>query len=92
RLTNPTVEAVENRINSLEGGVHAVAFASGMAAETAAILNIASAGDHLVASPRLTNPTVEAVENRINSREGGVHAVAFASGMAAETAAILNIA
>ncbi|RAV32910.1 O-acetylhomoserine/O-acetylserine sulfhydrylase [Corynebacterium heidelbergense] len=58
RLTNPTVEAVENRINSLEGGVHAVAFASGMAAETAAILNIASAGDHLVASPRLYGGTL----------------------------------
>lgn len=39
RLTNPTVEAVENRVTSLEGGVHGVAFASGQAAETAAILN-----------------------------------------------------
>ncbi|APT84126.1 O-acetylhomoserine/O-acetylserine sulfhydrylase [Corynebacterium aquilae] len=57
RLTNPTVEAVENRINSLEGGVHAVLFASGMAAETAAILNLAKAGDHIVASPRLYGGT-----------------------------------
>lgn len=57
RLTNPTVEALENRLNSLEGGVHAVAFASGMAAETAAILNLAGAGDHIVASPRLYGGT-----------------------------------
>lgn len=58
RLTNPTVEAVENRVNSLEGGVHAVAFASGQAAETAAILNLAAAGDHIVASPRLYGGTL----------------------------------
>ena len=57
RLTNPTLEVIENRINSLEGGVHAVAFASGMAAETAAILNLASAGDHIVTSPRLYGGT-----------------------------------
>lgn len=57
RLTNPTVEAVENRLNSLEGGVHAVLFASGMAAETAAILNIARAGSHIVSSPRLYGGT-----------------------------------
>lgn len=57
RLTNPTVEVVENRINSLEGGVHAVAFSSGQAAETAAILNLAGAGDHIVTSPRLYGGT-----------------------------------
>lgn len=57
RLTNPTVEAVENRLNSLEGGVHAVLFSSGQAAETAAILNIARAGSHIVSSPRLYGGT-----------------------------------
>lgn len=57
RLTNPTVEAVENRLASLEGGVHAVAFASGQAAETAAILNLAGSGDHIVTSPRLYGGT-----------------------------------
>lgn len=57
RLNNPTNEALENRIAALEGGVHAVAFASGQAAETAAILNLASAGDHIVASPRLYGGT-----------------------------------
>ena len=57
RITNPTQEALENRIASLEGGVAAVAFASGMAAETAAITNLASAGDHIVTSPRLYGGT-----------------------------------
>ena len=57
RITNPTQEALENRIASLEGGVAAVAFSSGMAAETAAITNLASAGDHIVTSPRLYGGT-----------------------------------
>ncbi|KQB87488.1 O-acetylhomoserine/O-acetylserine sulfhydrylase [Corynebacterium lowii] len=57
RLTNPTTEVLENRLASLEGGTHAVAFASGQAAETAAILNLASAGDHIVTSPRLYGGT-----------------------------------
>ena len=57
RLTNPTTEALENRIANLEGGVAAVAFASGQAAETAAIATLASAGDHIVTSPRLYGGT-----------------------------------
>ena len=57
RITNPTQEALENRLASLEGGVAAVAFSSGMAAETAAITNLASAGDHIVTSPRLYGGT-----------------------------------
>lgn len=57
RLTNPTVAAVEARLASLEGGTNAVLFASGQAAETAAFLNLASAGDHIVSSPRLYGGT-----------------------------------
>lgn len=57
RLTNPTVAAVEERLANLEGGVHAVLFASGMSAETAAILNIARAGSHIVSSPRIYGGT-----------------------------------
>ena len=57
RLTNPTVDALEQRIASLEGGVAAVAFASGQAAQTAAIFTLASAGDHIVSSPRLYGGT-----------------------------------
>ena len=51
RIGNPTQEVVENRIAALEGGVGALLVASGQAAETLAILNIAEAGDHVVASP-----------------------------------------
>lgn len=57
RLTNPTQSALEDRLTSLEGGVAATAFASGMAAETAAILTLAQAGDHVVTSPRLYGGT-----------------------------------
>lgn len=62
RLTNPTVAAVENRLADLEGGVHAVLFASGQAAETAAILNLARAGSHIVASSRLYGGTTTLFE------------------------------
>ncbi|MEJ5928317.1 O-acetylhomoserine/O-acetylserine sulfhydrylase [Corynebacterium sp. H128] len=57
RLTNPTVSVVEDRLANLEGGVHAVLFASGQAAETATILNLAEAGSHIVSSPRLYGGT-----------------------------------
>ena len=57
RLTNPTADAVEQRLASLEGGVAAVLFASGMAAETAAIFTLARSGDHFVVSPRLYGGT-----------------------------------
>ena len=57
RIGNPTQEAVEARIADLEGGVGALLVASGQAAETLAILNVAQAGDHLVASPSLYGGT-----------------------------------
>lgn len=50
RLMNPTSDAFEKRIAALEGGVGALATASGSAAITYAIQNIATAGDHIVAS------------------------------------------
>ena len=57
RIGNPTQEVVENRIAALEGGVGALLVASGQAAETLAILNIAEAGDHIVSSPSLYGGT-----------------------------------
>ncbi len=57
RIMNPTTDVLEQRVAALEGGVAALAFASGMAATTAAILNIARAGDHLVSSPSLYGGT-----------------------------------
>ncbi|MBF6471754.1 bifunctional o-acetylhomoserine/o-acetylserine sulfhydrylase [Nocardia gipuzkoensis] len=57
RIMNPTQDAVEQRVAALEGGVAALLVASGQAAETFAILNIAGAGDHIVSSPRLYGGT-----------------------------------
>ncbi|MFT8459608.1 MAG: aminotransferase class I/II-fold pyridoxal phosphate-dependent enzyme [Liquorilactobacillus ghanensis] len=49
RVANPTVDVFEKRINELDGGVGAVAVASGMAAITAAILNVAEGGGRIIA-------------------------------------------
>ncbi|WP_432677032.1 bifunctional o-acetylhomoserine/o-acetylserine sulfhydrylase [Rhodococcus pyridinivorans] len=57
RIMNPTQDAVEQRIAALEGGVAALLLASGQAAETFAILNLAQAGDHIVSSPYLYGGT-----------------------------------
>jgi len=57
RIMNPTQDAVEQRIAALEGGVGALLVASGQAAETFAILNIARAGDHIVSSASLYGGT-----------------------------------
>ncbi|MCW2525988.1 MAG: O-acetylhomoserine/O-acetylserine sulfhydrylase, partial [Pseudonocardiales bacterium] len=57
RIQNPTQAVVEERIAALEGGVGALLVASGQAAETLAILNIAEAGDHLVSSSSLYGGT-----------------------------------
>ena len=58
RLANPTVDAMEKKIAALEGGVAAVALSSGQTANTLAIMNIAKAGDHVVASAALYGGTV----------------------------------
>lgn len=58
RIMNPTTDVFERRIADLEGGVAAVATASGQAAETLAILNLARAGDSIVASKALYGGTV----------------------------------
>jgi O-acetylhomoserine (thiol)-lyase len=57
RVVNPTQDAFEQRIASLEGGVGALALSSGQAAETFALLNLADAGDHVVASASLYGGT-----------------------------------
>jgi O-acetylhomoserine (thiol)-lyase len=57
RIMNPTQDVLEQRVAALEGGVAALAFASGSAATTAAILNLASSGDHFVSSPSLYGGT-----------------------------------
>jgi len=58
RIGNPTVAAFEERMASLEGGLGAVATASGLAAQLTTILGVAQAGDHIVASASLYGGTV----------------------------------
>jgi O-acetylhomoserine (thiol)-lyase len=57
RIMNPTSDVLEQRIATLEGGVGALAVASGQAANIYAILNVAKAGDHIVASAALYGGT-----------------------------------
>jgi len=58
RIMNPTTDAFEQRMAALEGGVGALATASGQAAETLAILTLARAGDQIVSSTDLYGGTV----------------------------------
>jgi len=58
RLANPTVASFEERIASLEGGLGAVATASGLSAEFITFASLAGAGDHIVASSSLYGGTV----------------------------------
>jgi O-acetylhomoserine (thiol)-lyase len=57
RIANPTVAAFEERLASLEGGIGAVATASGMSAEALLFTAVAGAGDHIVASSALYGGT-----------------------------------
>jgi O-acetylhomoserine (thiol)-lyase len=57
RISNPTVCALEERVAALEGGRAALAAATGMAAQTAALLTLAKNGDHIVAARTLYGGT-----------------------------------
>ena len=57
RIQNPTQNVVEERVAALEGGTAALLVASGQAAETLAVLNIAQAGDHIVSSSSIYGGT-----------------------------------
>jgi O-acetylhomoserine (thiol)-lyase len=63
RIMNPTVAVLEERVASLEGGVGAVAFASGLAAQAAALFTLLSPGDHVVASSALYGGTVNQLKH-----------------------------
>lgn len=58
RLANPTVDAVEKKIASLEGGIGALCTSSGQAASLFAILNIMSAGDHFISASTIYGGTI----------------------------------
>lgn len=66
RITNPTNDVFEKRIAALEGGVGALATASGQAAITFSILNIAGAGDEIVSSATLYGGTYNLFANTLS--------------------------
>lgn len=67
RLTNPTSDVLEKRVAALEGGVAALAVASGAAAVTYSFLNIASAGDHIVAANNIYGGTYNLLHNTLTA-------------------------
>ncbi len=68
RLMNPTSDVFEKRIAALEGGVGALATASGSAAITYAVQNIARAGDHIVSSTNLYGGTYNLFANTLQDQ------------------------
>ncbi|MGK0715597.1 O-acetylhomoserine aminocarboxypropyltransferase/cysteine synthase family protein [Leucobacter sp. W1153] len=77
RIGNPTVAALEERIASLEGGIGAVATASGMSAEFITFAALVGQGDHVVASAQLYGGTVTQLD--VTLRRFGVDTTFVAS-------------
>ncbi|MDR1708107.1 MAG: O-acetylhomoserine aminocarboxypropyltransferase/cysteine synthase [Candidatus Accumulibacter sp.] len=73
RLSNPTVAVLEERIAALEGGRAAVAAATGLAAQTAALFNVVEAGDRIVAARTLYGGTFSQLD--VNFRKLGIETV-----------------
>ena len=67
RLANPTNDAVARKICQLEGGVAAILISSGQAANFYAILNIACAGDHIIASSAIYGGTYNLLANTMKN-------------------------
>ncbi len=65
RLTNPTVAALQDRLTALEGGVGAVAFSSGHAAQLGVMFGLMEPGCNLVASNKLYGGTIQQLKNMI---------------------------
>ncbi|MEM6277621.1 MAG: PLP-dependent transferase [Pseudomonadota bacterium] len=66
RLTNPTVAVLEQRLAALDGGVAAVATASGMSALFVTVLAICSAGDHVVASSQMYGANINLFQHTLS--------------------------
>ncbi|MSS17312.1 O-acetylhomoserine aminocarboxypropyltransferase/cysteine synthase family protein [Sodaliphilus pleomorphus] len=66
RLTNSTQDVFEKRVAALEGGTAALALASGAAAVTYSLLNVAQAGDHVIAADNLYGGTTNLLEHTLS--------------------------
>lgn len=72
RIVNPTVAAFEERIANLDGGVGAVAFASGLAAQAAALFTMLAPGDHVISSSALYGGTITQFKHLLGKMSVGV--------------------
>lgn len=88
RIANPTVAALEERIASLEGGIGAVAFASGLAAQFAVFAALAGSGDNIVAAAGLHGGTVTQLD--VTLRRFGVDTTFVAGTDPADYAAAIT--
>ena len=88
RIGNPTVAAFEERVATLEGGIGAVATASGMAAEFVTFAALAGAGDHIVASSKLYGGTITQLD--VSLRRFGVETTFVDSAEAADFEAAIQ--
>jgi O-acetylhomoserine (thiol)-lyase len=88
RIANPTVASLEERLASLEGGLGAVATASGQAAEFLTFACLAGAGDHIVAAAGLYGGTVTQLD--VTLRRFGVQTTFVAGGEPADFAAAIT--
>jgi O-acetylhomoserine (thiol)-lyase len=66
RIMNPTVAVFEERVANLEGGAGAVAFASGIAAQAAALFTLLEPGDHVVSSSALYGGTINQLKHLLH--------------------------
>ena len=73
RIMNPTVAVFEERMANLEGGSGAVAFASGIAAQAAALFTLLQPGDHVVSSSALYGGTVNQFKHLLRKMNVGAH-------------------
>lgn len=90
RINNPTTDVLEQRLARLEGGVGALAVASGQAAVVYSILNLARAGDHIVSSASLYGGTYNAFAHTLPRFGIEVTLVDFANPDAIEAAILPN--
>ena len=88
RLENPTVASFEERIASLEGGLGAVATASGLSAQFITFASLAGAGDHIVASANLYGGSVTQLD--VTLRRFGIETTFVRSSDPADYAAVIT--